>query len=191
MLNLAIQQFNQESNGKTKVPEDHELLVVTVPCKIKYTKSFYGKMASQDEAVAFESDRFMELVSHYLPEPLSDPQYADFHEFLRKPHFVEQYSDIVLVSLPKPRVSHYENPNFQTIRGNSAEYYMKIEERLGFFPINVRSYILLDLKKFTMSVMFLGLIFDLIVMLLVIISVLLIYSLLLQNIETKSFEIGV
>ena len=97
----------------------------------------------------------------------------------------------MLVSLPKPRVSHYENPNFQTIRGNSAEYYMKIEERLGFFPINVRSYILLDLKKFTMSVMFLGLIFDLIVMLLVIISVLLIYSLLLQNIETKSFEIGV
>lgn len=68
---------------------------------------------------------------------------------------------------------------------------MKIEERLGFFPINVRSYILSDLKKFTTSVMFLGLVFDLIVMLLVIISVLLIYSLLLQNIETKSFEIGV
>lgn len=42
-----------------------------------------------------------------------------------------------------------------------------------------------------MFVVFLGLIFDLIVMLLVIISILLIYSLLLINIETKSFEIGV
>lgn len=68
---------------------------------------------------------------------------------------------------------------------------MKIEDNLGFYPVTVQSGILHDLKKFTMSVMFLGLIFDLIVMLLVIISVLLIYSLLLQNIETKSFEIGV
>lgn len=51
---------------------------------------------------------------------------------------------------------------------------------------------LLDqLQSFTLSVLFLGLVFDLIVMLLVIISVLLIYSLLLQNVETKSFEIGV
>lgn len=46
MLNLAIQQYNSESDGKTKVPEDHEILLVTVPCRIKYIKSFYGKMAS-------------------------------------------------------------------------------------------------------------------------------------------------
>lgn len=39
--------------------------------------------------------------------------------------------------------------------------------------------------------MFLGLIFDLIVLLLIIISVLLIYSLLLISVETKSFDIGV
>jgi hypothetical protein len=153
--------------------------MVTVPCRVKYIKSYFGKMASQEEAVAFEADRFMELVSHYLPDPLNEAKYSDFHEFLKRPYFTYQFSDSVIVSLPKPRVSHYENPNFQIIRGKAAEYYMKIEEQLGFFPINVRSYILQDLKKFTMSVMFLGLIFDLIVMLLVIISVLLIYSLLL------------
>ncbi len=39
--------------------------------------------------------------------------------------------------------------------------------------------------------MFIGLIFDLVVALLVIISVLLIYSLLVINVETKTFDIGV
>ena len=66
-----------------------------------------------------------------------------------------------------------------------------IEERLGFFPINVQSNLLSSLQKYELSVIFLQMIFDLVIILLVIISVLLIYSLLLQNIETKSFEIGV
>jgi ABC-type antimicrobial peptide transport system permease subunit len=39
--------------------------------------------------------------------------------------------------------------------------------------------------------MFIGIIFDLVVALLVIISVLLIYSLLVINVETKTFDIGV
>lgn len=191
LLSLAIKQYNTQANVHNQVPEDHEVLLVTVPCKVKYIKSFYGKLSSQEEVVAFESDRFMELVSHYLPDPLHSQEYSGFHEFLRHKHFTDQYSDYVVISLPKPRVSHYENPNFQIIRGKAAEYYMKIDDSLGFFPVNVNSGILHDLKKFTMSVMFLGLIFDLIVMLLIIISVLLIYSLLLQNVETKSFEIGV
>ena len=39
--------------------------------------------------------------------------------------------------------------------------------------------------------MFLGLIFDIIILLFVILSVLLIYSLLMISVETKTFEIGV
>lgn len=39
--------------------------------------------------------------------------------------------------------------------------------------------------------MFLGLIFDIIILLFIIISILLIYSLLMISVETKSFEIGV
>ena len=39
--------------------------------------------------------------------------------------------------------------------------------------------------------MFMGLIFDIIILLFVVISILLIYSLLMISIETKTFEIGV
>lgn len=148
-------------------------------------------MPQNRDMIAFEQDNFLELVSYYLPDPLHKSEYSDFHEYLRKQKLLDEFADSVIVSLTKPRVSHYENPNFHVIRGKVTAYLTQIDEGLGFYPVTVVSHLLHDLKKFTMSVLFLGLIFDLIVMLLVIISVLLIYSLLLQNIETKSFEIGV
>lgn len=51
--------------------------------------------------------------------------------------------------------------------------------------------VLTDIRQYSFSVLFLGLIFDLIILLFMIISILLIYSLLMINVETKSFEIGV
>ena len=97
----------------------------------------------------------------------------------------------MLVTLPSPRTSHYENSNIEVVRSHLSRVLGDIEERLGFFPINVQSNLLSSLQKYELSVIFLQMIFDLVIILLVIISVRLIYSLLLQNIETKSFEIGV
>lgn len=51
--------------------------------------------------------------------------------------------------------------------------------------------ILTDIRIYSINVLFLGLIFDLIILLFASISILLIYSLLMISIETKSFEIGV
>lgn len=47
------------------------------------------------------------------------------------------------------------------------------------------------METYSQAIMFLGLIFDIIILLFIIISVLLIYSLLMISVETKSFEIGV
>jgi ABC-type antimicrobial peptide transport system permease subunit len=47
------------------------------------------------------------------------------------------------------------------------------------------------MQNYSLAVLFLGLIFDIIILLFVIISVLLIYSLLMISIETKTFEFGV
>ena len=47
------------------------------------------------------------------------------------------------------------------------------------------------MQTYSMAVLFLGLIFDILLILFVIVSVLLIYSLLLISVETKTFEIGV
>ncbi len=67
----------------------------------------------------------------------------------------------------------------------------EIEEKLGFYSIRVDLGLIDEVGEYSRYVMFVGIIFDLVVALLVIISVLLIYSLLVINIETKTFHIGV
>ena len=47
------------------------------------------------------------------------------------------------------------------------------------------------MEDYSTAILFLGLIFDIIVLLFIIVAVLLIYSLLMISIETKTFEIGV
>lgn len=66
-----------------------------------------------------------------------------------------------------------------------------VEQSLGFFPITVEAFILQDFKLAHLSVTFLQLIFNLVMLLLFSISVLLIYSLLMLSVESKSFEFGV
>lgn len=66
-----------------------------------------------------------------------------------------------------------------------------MEEKLGFYPIRVTNCLIDEVAEYSRYVMFVGIIFDLVVALLVIISVLLIYSLLVINVETKTFHIGV
>lgn len=66
-----------------------------------------------------------------------------------------------------------------------------MEESLGFYPVRVINALIDEVAEFSRYVMFVGIIFDLVVALLVIISVMLIYSLLVINVETKTFHIGV
>jgi ABC-type antimicrobial peptide transport system permease subunit len=66
-----------------------------------------------------------------------------------------------------------------------------VEQALGYFPVTIEAFILQDFKMAHLSVTFLQLIFNLVMLLLFMISVLLIYSLLMLSVESKSFELGV
>lgn len=51
--------------------------------------------------------------------------------------------------------------------------------------------VLEEMELFSTAILFLGLIFDIIILLFVFLSVLLIYSLLMISVESKTFEFGV
>ena len=70
-------------------------------------------------------------------------------------------------------------------------YANEIIEALGFFPVMRPLGVLKQTPIFSSAILFLGLIFDIIVLLFVILSILLIYSLLMVSVETKTFEFGV
>lgn len=67
----------------------------------------------------------------------------------------------------------------------------KLDKALGFYNTWSRPELLKELEPYSYAVLFIGLIFDLILIILVVVAVLLIYSLLLISVETKTFEIGV
>jgi ABC-type antimicrobial peptide transport system permease subunit len=62
---------------------------------------------------------------------------------------------------------------------------------LGFFPVRIELDVLFAMQIFSQGILFLGLIFDIIIILFVILSILLIYSLLMISVEAKTFEFGV
>lgn len=62
---------------------------------------------------------------------------------------------------------------------------------MGLYPVRAELELLNEMKAYSYQVMFIGLIFDVIIILFVIVSILLIYSLLLISVETKTHEIGI
>ena len=66
-----------------------------------------------------------------------------------------------------------------------------MDEALGFY--NTRSFpdLLNELELFSYAVLFIGLIFDVLLLIFVIVAILLVFSLLLISVETKAFEFGV
>jgi len=95
------------------------------------------------------------------------------------------------MSLPEPRVTYYESTNYEDTMRKVMVYVNKLQDDLGYYPVKISTDILTNLEQYSYAVLFMGLIFDIIILLFVIISILLIYSLLMISVETKTFEIGV
>ena len=95
------------------------------------------------------------------------------------------------MTLPDPRIKYYENSNYETIQRDVVLYANSLSTALGYYPVSTTLPILEEMVVYSQATLFLGLIFDIILLLFVIISVLLIYSLLMISVETKTFQIGV
>ena len=67
----------------------------------------------------------------------------------------------------------------------------KIEEALGFYNVNSNPDLLKALEPYSYAVLFIGLIFDILLIVFVLVAILLIYSLLMISVETKTQEIGI
>ena len=95
------------------------------------------------------------------------------------------------MNLPAPRVQYYASSNFDDTQRLVTKYANEVTEALGYYPVLINLGTLKEMKGYATAVLFMGLIFDIIILLFVIIAVLLIYSLLMISVETKTFEMGV
>ena len=102
------------------------------------------------------------------------------------------YSNMFLYSLPSPRLKFWENASVQVTQDGIMAQTNEIMNALGFYPFTTKFDLLGSmLHGSSLEVMFIGLIFNVLLIMFIGIAVLLIYSLLMISVETKTFEIGV
>lgn len=116
--------------------------------------------------------------------------YDDFLVYLET-RDASEVSTHVIINMPKPRTDAYMDANYDDIQKKVTKYASRIVDELGFFPIEMSLDIMTELSPLKYVAIFLGILLNLILFVLFALSVILIYSLLLVSIETKTFELGV
>ena len=77
------------------------------------------------------------------------------------------------------------------MRSEIYEIVNEITELMGLYPVRASTSLVSSMAHYNFAVLFIGLVFSIVIILFVVISVLLIYSLLMITIETKTFDIGI
>lgn len=87
-----------------------------------------------------EFKTFLPYLADYLPPGSTLDTNEDFKQFLRSQgqQRIYSFTDFMMMTLPNPRVSYYENSDFYKIQQGITEYSNQIIEDLGFFPLRMR-----------------------------------------------------
>ena len=116
----------------------------------------------------------------------------DFKQFLKNNgQLLYTYSDYVLWTLPNPRVLYYQFTDYFTIQRGITKIANDLVNDLGFYPVKMDMDVLKSMQILAQGILFLGLVFDIVILLFVVLSILLIYSMLMISVESKTFEFGV
>ena len=111
--------------------------------------------------------------------------------YLNTPKILEQYAAMLMVMLPEPRLDFYESPAYAQIKANVETHMNELTDAVGLYPVATTNALLSQMQIFSFALLFIGLVFNILLIIFVIISVLLIYSLLMITTETKTFDTGV
>mmetsp|Transcript_18017 Transcript_18017/g.30686 ORF Transcript_18017/g.30686 Transcript_18017/m.30686 type:complete len:557 (+) Transcript_18017:920-2590(+) len=199
-LLALIDSYNREiAVPQQKVRIDRSIIQqgnaqVQLNCKVAHVgDQSYGKLPKDaiEDQILMEYEYLFSQIADYLPTALS--LNSDFKNYLRLYGDKKAYelSDFMMMTLPSPRISYYQSSDYYEIQKGVTGYANEIIESLGFFPVRMQMEVLGEMETFSQAILFLGLIFDIIILLFVILSILLIYSLLMISVETKTFEFGV
>ena len=151
----------------------------------------YGKFEKSmlENIVVLEYNNFFPYFINNLPVKMRNNK--DFTDYLNQPNIMEQFALMLPMTLPAPRILAYQNNNYQEIQKTVLNYSNKIVEMMGFYPVASSFDLLNVMQLLSYAVLFIGLIFNLLLILFIAISILLIYSLLMITTETKTFDFGV
>ncbi|KAM9977270.1 hypothetical protein ACTFIR_011129 [Dictyostelium discoideum] len=146
-----------------------------------------GKFPSdQSSSIIIEYSTFLPfLITQFDPEM----NYIS-KNYISKINFYD-YSKQVIINLPPSRLTPYINSNQDVILEKIVDFSNKILYKVGFNELSSELPVMSELSKNRYVALFLGLILNVIIFILLFLSILLIYSLLMIDVETRTFEMGV
>ena len=161
-----------------------------VPLRVKdlMTES-YGKFpdGSVERTILIEYKHLFNHISYFCY--LYDDPGSYFMSYLRT---IAPYDFVSQIVINSPnRISLYLDTNYDKIQQTITKQGSLISERLGVYPFRMDLPVLGELFPLRFSSMFLGVILNMILFILFLLSVILLYSLLLVSVETKTFDLGV
>ena len=152
----------------------------------------YGKVADSLGRITIfmEWKYWLKAFTRAIPYP----EYTDNKDFMNyctKEGRQGDYTTYIMATLPHPRSDYYSSPDFKVTKQRVLNSMEVIVKKLGTYIPHGEYELLLKMFYFSYGILMIGLVFGIMLIMFVMISVLLIYSLLMINIETKTFEIGV
>jgi ABC-type lipoprotein release transport system permease subunit len=103
----------------------------------------------------------------------------------------QQYAQQVIVALPPPRTSVYLTSNFDELQKGATEWGSEVGFTVGYGRVSTPMPLLSELQQTQFVSLGLGVILNVVILVLLFLSMLLIYSLLMINVDTRTFEMAV
>ena len=147
----------------------------------------YGKMATKiRDYVIMEYDSFLDHISTFFPSQLFSDEEKE--AFSRVNHY--DYAGEVFFNQPPNRLEAYNENDFKTVRDRVTKYASTVMYLTGFNQLDSSFPILEMMEQTQFFSLFVGLIISIILVVLSSLSIVLIYSLLMINVENRRFEMG-
>lgn len=195
----GMQGLNVSSTSATQFLEilrDRDTIVFPVEIWNVFSDS-KGKFESgKKDYIVMEFDPFLSYlkehvhynISQYVVQTTSGhTTWSDMASRANLYHFVK----IVNMNFPPDRVTNYISTNYDVIQGQVIKFTSRALYYIGFPEVEVTLGILSTLSDLRFFTLYLGLILSIILTILFILSTMLIYSLLIISIETRTFELGI
>lgn len=192
LYNETVMQYSCSACSKGNETAITKAEMVWAPHVVKGIFSeFYGKFQRNSETfvVLVGMDSLLPHLSTHL-NPTLLPRSAELARNFTKVdlnHFVSS----VAVNLPAPRIEAYLTSSYQVVHDRLITFSNRVIFKLGIAQVGVDMPVLRGLAGTEMVSLFLGLILNVIIFILLFLSIVLIYSLLMISVETRTFEMGI
>lgn len=163
--------------------------LINAPFKVvQITADVGGKLSAYDNAWALvDFTTFLPYVANLI-----HPRYNITQRMLLASQNLYEYSHQLFVNIePSKRMPFYSQNNYDNVQRSVTGFASEFGYLVGFDQISVDYPVLRYMNSTRFFSLFLGLILNMVIVVISMLSIVLIYSLLMINVETRQFEMGV